>query len=214
MSADLILFRQEGFLLQKSFPELKYEEPPGQLPYIHGTLYLKDESGSIIDQFSIRIEPGPDYPKRFPWVFETGGRIPRNINWHVFEDNGNCCIKSLPEELIICYRGITLTSFVQIEIIPYFFNQKYRELMGYFLHERSHGYLGHLEYFMDIFKTRDLEIVEKLLRRVLARNEAKCNSRCACGSRRKYRKCHRRALRKIAILPSEYINHFLRMAID
>jgi hypothetical protein len=213
MSVNISMFNRDAAVLLRAYPQLVLETPHGKTPFVHGVLQLKDQTESVISEYSIRIEPGPNYPKRFPWVYETAGRIPANVDWHVFEDNGNCCIASLPEETLICKKGISLASFVGYQVIPYFFNQLYRELNGFFLKERSHGNLGHLEFFMEVFKTKDMGVVVKLLKEALSRREAKCNSRCACGSQRKYRKCHRRAVRRIAALGNGELDMYLKMAI-
>jgi hypothetical protein len=214
MSANLLLFNQEAAQLVQIYPELGHMMAPGEVPYIYGQLLLKDEVGRIITEYSIRVEPGPHYPKRFPWVFETGGRLPVNIDWHVYEELGNCCIASGPEESLICQKGINLTSFVRLQVIPYFFNQLHRERMGFFLRERSHGNLGHLEFFMEAFGTKDFSIVGKLLNEARSRKGSKSNSRCLCGSNRKYRKCHRRAVRKVAVLPDKELDYYLRITND
>ncbi|QEC40241.1 SEC-C domain-containing protein [Pseudobacter ginsenosidimutans] len=214
MSADLSLFNREAALLVQEYPELEHVMIQGEIPFVHGQLLLKDEEGDLITEYSIRMEPGPDYPNWFPWVFETGGRIPINIDWHIFENKGNCCIASAPEEALICRKGITLTSFVRFQVIPYFFNQLHRERMGFFLNERSHGNLGHLEFFMEEFETKDVSIVIKLLNEARSRKEPKSNSRCICGSKRKYQKCHRSAVRKIAALTNMELDHYLKIAND
>ena len=54
------------------------------------------------------------------------------------------------EEYIHCAKGITLTSFIQNEVLPYLHHQSFREKEGYFIHERSHGQLGILESLYDI----------------------------------------------------------------
>lgn len=211
MSIAADLFKKEAILLLEQFPDLKCETNEAGTPYIYGGLSLKDDNGNSIDRYFVRIEPGVDYPNKFPAVFETGNRIPPNKDWHVFEANGQCCIKSWPEEALICRRGIDLTSFVKEQALPYFFNQKHREVYGYFLHERSHGDLGHLEFFFDILGTRNLQLIETLLGQILIRREPKSNSRCICGSKRKFRKCHRRAFRKVALLTNDELRYYIKI---
>lgn len=159
--------------------------------------------------YFIRIETTIDYPFGFPYVYETEGRIPHNIDWHVFP-NGHCCIKSIPEEALLCKQGITLLWFIEQQIKPYFFNQKFREIHGYFLNERSHGREGNIKYFEDVFRTKDLTIIAKGLLFIKGRNEPERVSKCFCGSGLKYRKCHREAFRLLSLFTDEELMFILK----
>jgi hypothetical protein len=207
MNEGIALFKQEARQIAEYSPELHYSESDIGLPIISGELLLTDEEGLFIDSYSIRIQPIPEYPYKFPHVFEVGGRIPNNIDWHVFSD-GHCCIKSPPEESLLCKKGITLIAFIEKQLKPYFFNQKYRELNGFFLHERSHGEKGNIEFFEDLLQTKDLKSIEKILFSICYEREPKSNSKCLCGNRRKFKKCHRRAYRKLKYIPIHELKSF------
>ena len=141
------LFLAEVKKLNLSFFDFYLDEDS---PYILGTIYLPDEKGCFIDSYKIKIEIKNDYPNSLPLVFETEKRIPNNIEWHVFPD-GHCCIVTPPEESLICKRGFTLEEFIIKHVLPYFHNQLFRELNGFFLNERSHGDEGIQEYFKTLF---------------------------------------------------------------
>ena len=194
MSEGRIQFKNEAKNINEYFPSLSYREDGRDLCEIIGSLELKDDAGFLIDSYFIKIVPSEGYPYRFPRVFETGNRIPINIDWHIFPD-GHCCIKTVPEEILICQRGITLQWFIKDQLLPYFFNQKHRELHGYFLQERSHGMRGNLEFFKEYFNTQDENLVLKLLGEAQKGSELKSNSKCICGSGKKFKKCHRRSIR-------------------
>lgn len=207
MSSGIEEFKNEAKNIKVHFSELNYQEDIYGSSAIVGELVLKDEVGAFIDSYSIKIVATNDYPYRFPCVYETGKRIPINVDWHVFPD-GHCCIKAIPEELLICNKGITLSGFIKEQVIPYFFNQKYREQNGFFLHERSHGVLGTIEYFSDHFNTQDVHLILKLLTKAQNTKEFKSNSKCLCGSGRKFRKCHRRSLRRLRVFTMSGIKSF------
>jgi len=179
--------------------------------YVAGELRLTDESGLYIDSYSIKIESTDLYPFRFPHVFETGDRIPINVDWHVFQD-GHCCIKSIPEEILLCKNGITLPWFIETQVKPYFFNQKYREIHGFFLRERAHGQRGIIEFFEETFGTTNLNEVIYGLQLVKSRNEPNRVSHCFCGSGLKYRKCHRTAYRLMSQFTNEELDYFIGLA--
>jgi len=180
--------------------------------YISGELKLHDDQGSCIDSYFIRIVPSEKYPFQFPHVFETGGRLPYNIDWHVFPD-GHCCLKSIPEEALLCKQGITLPWFIEHQVKPYFFNQKYRELNGYYLKERSHKMEGNIEFFEDVFRTNDLIKIAQGLLFIKGRKKPNRVSKCFCGSGMKYRKCCREAYRSLSKFTDEELELYIRMII-
>ncbi len=203
-------FRVQAKNIHNTFPSLAYMEVEDGAPAVAGDLVLTDAAGSTIDVYKILIRETPLFPVRFPFVFEVGGRIPINIDWHVFPD-GHCCIKSIPEEIFICKGGLSLAKFIEQEVRPYFYNQKHREMHGYFLHERSHGPQGNIEFFQDFFGTKDLQaILEDLL---LIKNHAEPNrvDNCFCHSGKKYRKCHRDIYRKTRQYSDYELAQFINM---
>lgn len=206
-------FKAEAEKISESFPELKFEELESKAPQISGKLVLRDQDGLCIDSYNIRIEPHESYPLKFPKVYETGGRIPLNIDWHVFPD-GHCCIKSIPEENLICNNGINLKKFINDQVIPYFFNQKYREMHGFFLKERAHGRDGNIAFFEDVFNTRDLTKIARALIFIKARKEPGRTSQCFCGEKIKYRKCHRKEFKLLQVFSDEDFDKYLNMIVS
>lgn len=208
MMSGIEKFREEAMAIKDIYPTLSFQEEQGQ-PLLAGTVLLK-EGDLNIDEYKIEIKPTDQYPNRFPLVFEKGERIPINIDWHVYP-NGHCCIKALPEEILICKQGITLESFIYGQVIPYFFNQKYRELHGFFLHERKHGVPGNLQFFEDTFKTTDLKVIARGLLLLWEENVPNRVSQCFCRSGLKYRHCHKNALNNFKVYTKSELEMFLSM---
>jgi hypothetical protein len=207
------VFKQHAENIQAHFPDLIYGLDEGGVPFVHGKIILKDTNNEYIDHYEIMIKPTSNYPYRFPFVFETGNRIPINFDWHVFEQDGHCCIKAQPEEIILCKNGINLLWFIEDQLLPYFFNQKHRELHGYFLKERSHGNDGNIDYFREIFGTQDLNVILKGLAKIRNRKLPSRVEMCFCGSGLKYRKCHREALKILEVFTDEELDHFGKMVL-
>jgi len=207
-----LTFKKEAEFIQNEHPGLILDaEEINGTPSVSGIVQLEDENGSSIDSYKIKIIPTADYPNRFPHVFETGGRIPNNIDWHVYPSDGHCCISSIPEEILICKKRISLHNFIVNQVKPYFFNQKYREHHGYFLKERPHGIEGNVLFFIETFKTRDLAIIIKSLDVIKQRNEPNRVNLCFCGSGLKYRKCHREIYRVISAFSNDELDFFIGM---
>ena len=214
MNEGCTQFQTEALSIANSFSKLAYAEDSDGTPYVFGGIDLIDGQGALLDTYQIKIIPTRDYPNRFPYVYETGGRIPINIDWHVFPDDGHCCIKAIPEEKLICKRGLTLPLFISEEVIPYFYNQKFREENGYFLRERSHGQQGIIEFFQDIFNTTDLVKLAKNLLFVAKGEEPNRVSKCFCGSSHKYRKCHRSTYRLLSQFSAEELIKYVKLIMD
>lgn len=207
------LFKIQASNIQSIYPALNYHEDSDGNPCVEGRLILRDSANNYIDDYSIRITPSESFPLRFPFVFELEGRLPNNIDWHVFED-GHCCIKSFPEEILICKTGLNITQFIKEQVVPYFFNQKYRELHGYYLKERPHGSQGHIEFFEDVFKTKNLNRIAKALFHISRNSKPSRVDRCFCGSSLKYRKCCREPHKTISNFSKDEIDIFLKMVIS
>ena len=202
------LFKEQARAVLEKYKELSFKNDDG-IPCIFGSLVLTDDEGGIEDFYQIEIKAVPDYPNSSPLVFETGGRIPRNVDWHIFEGTGNCCIASPPEEIIICNSGLTLLSFIDNQVKNYFYSQIFRKQNGYFLKERSHGSKGWIEFFEETFMTDNIFNIEFGLNQIIEGKKIDRVSMCFCGSGKKYRKCHKKSYDILSKLSRENINYFL-----
>lgn len=213
MSDGFQIFNREAELIQKEYPGLKLstEELSGA-PCLSGTIQLEVENSYVVDSYEIKIIAIPEYPYLFPHVFETGGRIPKNIDWHVYPD-GHSCFSSIPEEILFCKKGINLHYFIENQLKPYLFNQKYREDNGFFLKERPHGDEGTIQFFIEAFNTKDLLEISNGLRFIRQRKEPNRVSLCFCGSGKKYRKCHKTTYRMLDVFSDQELDFFINIIL-
>lgn len=203
MNKSHIKFTEEATEAIRNFPDLRLlSSRENSLPFLKGKISLLDENGVVYDAYQIKIDCSDDYPNSFPFVYETLGRLPHNIDWHVYGD-GHFCICTELEEYIHCVKGITLTTFIQDHIIPYLHNQSFREKQGYFLNERSHGTRGMLEAMRDLLKVQDMGKVYKLINYIYHNDPPSRTAKCFCGSSKKYRYCHREAFQSIKSIGQE-----------
>lgn len=202
MSKSYDKFAEEALEVLNNFPDLQLCIREDSLPYLSGNLILYDENNAMYDEYFIKIECSKDYPNNFPLVYETKKRLPNNIDWHIYGD-GHFCICTPIEEYIHCAKGITLTSFIQMQVLPYLHNQSFREKEGYFLNERSHGSIGILESLYDILHVNDLVKAYSLLVYIYKNNMPLRTSNCFCGSNLKYRYCHKEAYHTLKSIGQE-----------
>lgn len=208
----------ESFLAQakkinESYPKLSLISKSGT-KILSGEIDLIDASKNVMDTYKLEIHPSDKYPFMFPLVFETGGRIPINVDWHIYPSLGNCCIKVPPEEELICKNGITLLDFIKNEVIPFFFNQTFRKENGYFINERSHGVTGLVEFYAEKLGNNDIKQIIILLGYILFKSEPNRVALCFCGKNEKYRRCHRAAYKLLSQIKRENLLMHLQMMID
>jgi hypothetical protein len=158
-----------------------------------GDLDLIDDTGKLWETYQIEIHYAEGFPRRFPWLYEIGGKIPKIADWHVYEDTLTCCIKVEPAEIIRCLQGITITEYIKEEVLPYFFNQTHRKLEGYYVNgEYGHGLSGICQFYSEELNTGDdLKKMLRLMHFIATHERPDRTSMCFCGSRAKFRHCHR-----------------------
>jgi hypothetical protein len=196
-------FNSQAIHIQEFFPKLSLVDPDRSI--ISGEIDLVDSFGEYLDTYSIEIRSSPLFPSRFPYLYETGERIPKNFDWHVFEGTGICCIKVPAEEILECQKDLTLIGFIENQVLPYLFNQTFRRIHGYFLNERRHGIPGFIDFYSDVLKTLDVDHLIYLLNFAIHAQEPNRVSVCFCGSHLKYRHCHKTAFRLLKSIDAEQL---------
>lgn len=197
----------------KVFPQLRLMEDK-TVPYIAGEINITDTQGCVLDSYQIEIYPSDNYPYMFPDVFETGGKIPRDVDWHIYPASGRCCVKIPPEETLICKGGITMIEFISGQLIPYLFNQTFRRENGYYINERSHGAKGFIEYYGEVLKISRVTQIVAWLKFIIRGEEPNRVAMCPCGSNIKYRNCHRQQFRMLSLINKEDLAHHTMLIID
>jgi len=155
----------------------------------------------VTDAYELRIEV-PDYPEQLPRVFEIGGRIPRDIDEHVF-DTGHLCLGSELRLRLKIGAKLNLVHFADQCIVPYLYSTSRRQTEGRFvLGELAHGNQGLFDDYQDIFGvTNQAEVLAAL--RILATKPSSAGRHpCPCGCGKRLAQCQFRdridQIRKIA----------------
>lgn len=208
------LFEYEAKQIPSYYPLLKIERNLNGNVYLKGLIELKDDKDNVIESYNIEVYPTHEYPYRYPLVFEIGGKVPRNVNWHVFEVSGNCCLGSIPEEISKCAKGLTLLAFFNEIVVSYFYAQIFRKENGYFLKERPHGIDGDFDFYFEILRTTDLIKIIRYLSYIKSNPQPERTSICFCGSEVKYRKCHKLAYTAFAKVRENEIDMLIERIIN
>lgn len=169
---------------------------------LRGTIDITDNNGKIWDTYQIEIHPMDEFPYCFPKLFEVGGKIPKNVDWHVYTADGSCCLTVIQKEIYACVNGITILEFIENWVIPYLANQTYRFKTGNYANgEYAHnGLLATIEFYQELFKTSNIDLIINYIFRIVSISRPNRTELCFCGSKQKFRNCHKSAFDVCSLL--------------
>lgn len=175
---------------------------------------INGETVEIADKYEVRIVLDKSIYSDLPQVFETSSRIKKvakqrkvsMADLHVNPTGTSClCFKLKEPEYLP--NGFNLEDFFNNLVIPFFYGQSYFEQHGVWPWEQyAHGVTAFFEWYIEqkgmtrgelmVFINAVKESYSGIeLNRVFDRkNVVKGHHLCICGSLRKYRKCHNKAL--------------------
>lgn len=194
-----IQFEQDIKEIPPEFQKLKIYTINGE-SFLAGDLDIIDSNGFIWATFSVEIKGSPDYPKRFPKLFEMGNAFPKILDWHVYEfQDKSCCIDVPESEMIICKNGLNIFDYLKGFAIPYFANQEFRKREGYYLYgEYSHGIFGKVEYFQRKLKAKNKPELILMLRLIASGYNPDRTEFCPFCKKIKFRKCHKKVFNELS----------------
>ena len=140
-TANPVYIQRMIFVLQSGAAYMANLDPPlsfeNEIPMLSSEIILFMHAGTLIDQY--RWKYGC---LRLLIVFRRylGNRRqdPENVDWHVYETTGNCCIKGACWRRIICSGNYTL-QFIDEQLTPYYLTRPFAGWMVIFLHWKKHG---------------------------------------------------------------------------
>ena len=162
----------------------------------------------VYEEFSVDIEI-PLGEDSIPTIFDTGKQILESYP-HRYPD-GKLCLATDTEIKLAFEDGYTLLDWMENFVEPYFYSYKYYLRFHTFpFGERSHGHLGTLETYQDIFCVASTAEAFKLMSYVV-KVPYRGHHLCPCNSGKKIRNCHGEKLlpfylsqRKRTILHNDY----------
>lgn len=205
------VFEEQLPMVCREYKHLKIRQQNGQ-KYLWGTIDITSPAGEVIQDFLIEIHCHEGFPKRFPILYEIGGYIPREADWHKYSDD-SCCITADPVEILACKSGISLYSFIKDHVIPYLANQYFRKNFGHYKNEYAHGINGIFQAYCDIMKTPDITSWKRYIACAFGSTSINIsrNAPCFCGSGKKYKHCHMQVFQDIRDIGKETIVQHMRM---
>jgi len=185
--------------IRYDYPELRLIDIKNGVAIYEGciTLNNKYKNKAIVDdQFKVEIEFPINLSDRIPSAKETGKRIPREIDYHVYKD-GEMCLGSKLEILRRFSEDPSLKGFIINLLEPFLFSYSWKEKYGeYPFGELPHGHKGIYQFYKDEFKTDNGLVILNLLK-IPVENNYRGHMICPCGSKARLRDCHGNQLREI-----------------
>ena len=180
--------------------------------YLVGNLEFRAKRGqeTFSDNYLVDLCFPHDYPLKPPAVKETGGRIARNVDHHVYPD-GTLCLGPPLKVLREFGKNPTVLWFIEDILIPtLFWHTYYRIHPQTPLATYTHGDKGIREYreqtdlkelYFEIFQTNSLSAVLRFLE-MIGKENTFCDSQtCPCNSGKSLGDCHGGLLRSVASMP-------------
>ena len=170
------------------------------------TMDIDDSThGTVEDEFLLKIIISKTFPNEIPRVFELEDRFPKTADHHTYIDGSLCLGSPLSIQKRI-HENPTIEGFVETCIVPYLFSMSLY-LKGnktFVLGELSHGTIGILEDYLEIFHLKTVPQVIKLIDILCMKKKAANKQVCPCGCDQVITKCK---MQKIVI---EYRNAMSR----
>ena len=162
-------------------------------PVAEGDLLLDNGCGPP-QSMAVRILFPAGYPKDEPRVVDVSGRFAHIADRHFYE-NGCCCFWHQLESLWLPEDAEGLLRILDHAHV-FFRRQIICDTTGkYPGPQRAHGGAGTQQALTE--RLGGAPLVPIFKKALLFQGECGCNQPCPCGSRRKYKRCHRNVLRDI-----------------
>jgi len=192
------------------YPQMVFRPRTGKLPVLRGRFDFTAhhrEAGEIQDTYNLEIEIPTTFPHDVPRVTEIGGRIPRELDYHVNTSDGTLCLGSPLRLRQLLAADPTLTGFAANCLVPYLFAQSQRlaGTGGFPFGELAHGLPGMLDDYVAMFGVKEYRQALEVLR-LLGMKKRRANKLpCPCECRHRLGRCgfnsRLAAVRKVADRP-------------
>ena len=191
--------------LQQIHSGLAEVSADGNGTILKGTLRFEastDRFDPITECFEIEIVIPETYPENPPRVCEVGGKM--DVNYSHVNENGTLCLAVPIEERRVFLEQPSLLGFVNKLVIPYFYGYCHWKTHGaHPFDESEHGPQGIVHHYMDVLNLTDALSVLAVIA-FLYEFGYRGHHLCPCGSSKKVRKCHGKALRQFHEQHTQY----------
>lgn len=174
-------------VLRSLQPELN-AKIAGECISIKGNLICSGKEGEF-DSFEIAVLLPLGFPTVEPSVWETGKRIPKIADRHIYPKSEKCCL-CVWQEWLWDTQDADFEAFMTGPLHSYFVSQSIFELTKKWpFGERNHDKKGLDQALMKMLSAIPNAKIDRMLT-VLSQFKIKGHTRCPCGSGNRLRNCH------------------------
>src|SRR6267378_5314042 len=150
----------------------------------------QDGARPIEDNYHLRIDIPPGFPRDLPKVTELDLKIPRTAKHHVNWD-GTLCLGSPLRILQKLARRATLNGFAEDCIVPYLYAASHRRIHGgeLLFSELAHGRDGELADYVDLFSLKNSAQAKQVLLALGTKKRLANKLPCPCGCEKRLGRC-------------------------
>lgn len=147
-------------------------------------------SDEIEDSYKLEIVIPDKFPRAIPDVNETGGKIPRNGDFHVNSD-GTLCMGSPLRLLEKIHSDPSLTGFVDKCLVPYLYAVSCKLMHGgdFRFGELAHGDKGIAEDYSDMLGLQERDQILQAIQLLGVRKRIANKKHCPCGCGKRLGAC-------------------------
>ncbi len=173
----------------EKYKGLKIIESNDNFVHLYGTILVNRiiNEYTVYKKYTITIYI-PINSNKLPYVIDTNNII--NSQYPHIYSNKELCLETDSYIKLYFIDGFDLNEWMDKFVEPYFVYYEYYTDYGKFPNgERSHGIIGILESYKDIFHTNNIQQVLKIM--IYIKNHTyRGHHPCPCGSKKCIRKCH------------------------
>lgn len=174
----------------------------------------KDSNIKLYKELNIRIKIDENYPQVLPKAYDEEEVLSRN--YHINGD-GSLCLGTDIDIRIKLMNDYSLENWVEKLVMPFIYSSEYYTRYGESpFGERSHGTLGILESFKELFDLENdkqayfliVQLSRRKYRRIFDFNKKIKNKKCPCGSGKNIYSCHLVGMRTLETVNKKHKKDF------
>jgi len=153
----------------------------------------KSDNGiELTDNYKLKIIVPGTFPKNPPRVIETGGRIPRTAEYHVYPQDNTLCMGSPLRLIDLLSKKPNLVGFAESCLVPYLYAMTGKLLHGkdFIFGELAHDEQGILDDYVDLFRLQSHQQVIEAMELLGMKRRIANKKQCPCGCGLRLGVCH------------------------
>lgn len=207
------LIKNEWTEVLKAYPYLGMLTENHKFYSSTGVLEIIDDSEIHWGSFNVEIRIPKNYPLALPIVYEIGGKVKKDPDWHINYDQ-SCCVGTSIDIYHKLKEKLSINTWLDTFVLPYFQNQIYRLERGNYLGKvRGHFKEGLIQSYIEHWGlVTEAQVIHKL-KLIVDGKKKNPYAKCFCGSNKRFDKCHQNKINFEGI-PFEIYEEDLSMIIN